>query len=134
MRPAVVGIELLAAAQGCDFHAPLASSEALEAVRKLVRAEVPHLDNDRHFHPDMEKAIAMHAQRCHREGGERGGAAVDCRSGMMTSPPGLTVTKGAAPLLVSIPHTGIDLAGLDSRLVSTWLRPARLRLVDRQAL
>ncbi|TIV62490.1 MAG: histidine ammonia-lyase, partial [Mesorhizobium sp.] len=32
---------------------------ALEAVRKLVRAEVPHLDNDRHFHPDMEKAIAM---------------------------------------------------------------------------
>src|SRR5437879_6166306 len=56
---AVIGIELLAAAQGCDFHAPLASSKALEAVRKLVRAEVPHLDNDRHFHPDMEKAIAM---------------------------------------------------------------------------
>ncbi|ESY65517.1 histidine ammonia-lyase [Mesorhizobium sp. LNHC252B00] len=56
---AVIGIELLAAAQGCDFHAPLASSAALEAVRKLVRAEVPHLDNDRHFHPDMEKAIAM---------------------------------------------------------------------------
>ena len=56
---AVIGIELLAAAQGCDFHAPLASSTALEAVRKLVRAEVPHLDNDRHFHPDMENAIAM---------------------------------------------------------------------------
>ncbi|RWG65571.1 histidine ammonia-lyase [Mesorhizobium sp.] len=56
---AVIGIELLAAAQGCDFHAPLASSEALETVRKLVRAEVPHLDNDRHFHPDMEKAIAL---------------------------------------------------------------------------
>jgi histidine ammonia-lyase len=56
---AVIGIELLAAAQGCDFHQPLASSNALEAVRKLVRAEVPHLDNDRHFHPDMEKAIAM---------------------------------------------------------------------------
>ncbi|TIO76805.1 MAG: histidine ammonia-lyase [Mesorhizobium sp.] len=56
---AVIGIELLAAAQGCDFHAPLASSDALEAVRKLVRAEVPHLDNDRHFHPDMEKAIAL---------------------------------------------------------------------------
>jgi histidine ammonia-lyase len=37
----------------------LASSAALEAVRKLVRSEVPHLDTDRHFHPDMEKAIAM---------------------------------------------------------------------------
>src|SRR5580765_4730779 len=33
----------------------------------------------------------------------------------------LTVTEGTAPLLVSIPHTGIDLAGLDNRLVSPWL-------------
>ena len=56
---AVVGIELLAAAQGCDFHAPLVSSPALEAVRALVRAEVPHLEDDRHFYPDMQKAIAM---------------------------------------------------------------------------
>jgi histidine ammonia-lyase len=55
----VIGIEVLAAAQGCDFHAPLASSPPLEAVRHLVRAEVPHLDDDRHFHPDMEKAIAL---------------------------------------------------------------------------
>lgn len=55
----VVGIEILAAAQGCDFQAPLKSSEALEAARSLIRSEVPHLDNDRHFHPDMEKAIAM---------------------------------------------------------------------------
>src|SRR5690606_22186738 len=56
---AVVGIELLAAAQGCDFHAPLASSAPLEAVRALVRSQVPHLDDDRHFHPDMEAANAM---------------------------------------------------------------------------
>src|ERR1700759_2939163 len=41
---AVIGIELLAAAQGCDFHAPLASSEPLEALRRRVRSEVPHLD------------------------------------------------------------------------------------------
>ncbi len=33
----------------------------------------------------------------------------------------LTVTEGTAPLLVSIPHCGIDLAGLDNRLVSPWL-------------
>ena len=38
----------------------------------------------------------------------------------MATPSWLTVTQGTAPLLVSIPHTGIDLAGLDSRLVSTW--------------
>lgn len=56
---AVVGIELLAAVQGCDFHLPLASSAPLEAVRHLLREEVPHLDEDRHFHPDMEKATAL---------------------------------------------------------------------------
>ena len=56
---AVIGIELLAAAQGCDFHAPLQSSAPLEAVRRLIRSEVPHLDQDRHFHPDMESAIAL---------------------------------------------------------------------------
>lgn len=56
---AVIGIELLAAAQACDFHAPLTSSAALEAVRKLLRDVVPHLDEDRHFHPDMAAAIAM---------------------------------------------------------------------------
>jgi histidine ammonia-lyase len=54
---AVVGIELLAAAQGCDFHAPLRSSAPLEAVRARLRSEVPHLDDDRYFHPDMKTAI-----------------------------------------------------------------------------
>ncbi len=34
---AVIGIELLAAAQGCDFHGPLRSSESLERVRGLLR-------------------------------------------------------------------------------------------------
>ena len=56
---AVIGIELLAAAQGCDFHAGLASSNALEAVRALLRERVPMLDHDRHFHPDIEAANAL---------------------------------------------------------------------------
>jgi histidine ammonia-lyase len=56
---AVIGIELLTAAQGCDFHAPLASSPPLEAVRRLLRREVPHLDHDRHFYPDLEAAIGL---------------------------------------------------------------------------
>ncbi|HTM81047.1 histidine ammonia-lyase [Asticcacaulis sp.] len=56
---AVIGIELLAAAQGCDFHAPLTSSEALERVRTLTRSAVPALDHDRHFHPDMAAAIDL---------------------------------------------------------------------------
>jgi len=55
----VLAIELLAGAQGCDFHAPLASSKSLEAVRGLVRKAVPHLDDDRHFHPDIAAAAAL---------------------------------------------------------------------------
>lgn len=39
----------------------------------------------------------------------------------MSETPWLSVTRGEAPLLVSIPHTGIDLAGLEERLVSPWL-------------
>ncbi|RXR07503.1 histidine ammonia-lyase [Pseudoxanthomonas composti] len=55
----VVGIELLAAVQGCDFHAPLASSQALEAARGALRAQVPTLQDDRYFHPDMLAATAL---------------------------------------------------------------------------
>lgn len=55
----VVGIELLAAAQGCDFHAPLRSSDALEGARALLRAQVPPLEEDRYFHPDMVAATTL---------------------------------------------------------------------------
>lgn len=55
----VLGIELLTAAQGCDFHAPLRSSAALEAARARLRAEVPTLGEDRYFHPDMVAATTL---------------------------------------------------------------------------
>jgi histidine ammonia-lyase len=56
---AVVAIELLAAAQGCDFLAPLTSSAPLERVRKLVRGVVPTLVEDRYLQPDIEAAIGL---------------------------------------------------------------------------
>jgi len=55
----IIGIELLAAAQGCDFHHPLLSSPMLERVRELVRRHVPHLDDDRHFQPDLARAADL---------------------------------------------------------------------------
>ena len=55
----VVGIELLAAAQGCDFHAPLTSSAPLERVRATLRARVPHLDDDRYLAPDIAAAADL---------------------------------------------------------------------------
>jgi histidine ammonia-lyase len=55
----ILAIELLAAAQGCDFHAPLKSSAPLERVRARLRAEVPSLEDDRHFAPDIAKAAHL---------------------------------------------------------------------------
>jgi histidine ammonia-lyase len=55
----VVAIELLAAAQGCDFHRPLASSEPLERVRDLVRRDVPPLTQDRYFASDIASATEI---------------------------------------------------------------------------
>jgi len=55
----VLAIELLCAAQGCDFHAPLRSSPALERIRDLVRGRVPRLDDDRYFAPDIEAAAEI---------------------------------------------------------------------------
>ncbi len=56
---AILGIELLAAAQGCDFLAPLASSAALERVRACVRRAVPRLEDDRLLQPDLAAAAAL---------------------------------------------------------------------------
>ena len=55
----VLGIEYLAATQGCDFHTGLASSTTLETARALLRGEVPMLDEDRYFHPDMAAAQGL---------------------------------------------------------------------------
>ncbi len=56
---AILGIELLAAAQGCDFHLPLRSGAPLERVRALLRETVPHLDDDRYMAPDLAHAADL---------------------------------------------------------------------------
>jgi histidine ammonia-lyase len=55
----ILAIELLAGCQGCDFHSPLTSSAAIEAVRALLRSEVPALDDDRHLAPDIQRAAHL---------------------------------------------------------------------------
>lgn len=55
----VLAIELLAAAQGCDFHAAHTSSAPLERVRAVIRKQVPALDDDRYFAPDIAAVMAM---------------------------------------------------------------------------
>lgn len=39
----------------------------------------------------------------------------------MSEPSWLEIVRGSAPLLVSIPHTGTDLADIEDQLVSPWL-------------
>ena len=50
---AVIGIELLAAAQGIDFHRPARSSPKLEEVHAVIRQDVPYYAADRYFAPDI---------------------------------------------------------------------------------
>ena len=52
----IVGIELLAAAQGVDFHAPLQTSGLLQPVVQRLRQDVSFYDKDRLFAPDIEAA------------------------------------------------------------------------------
>jgi histidine ammonia-lyase len=55
----VVGIELLAAAQGIEFHRPLTSSRLLETALRTLRLTVPRYERDRFFAPDIEAAAAF---------------------------------------------------------------------------
>ena len=52
----VVGIELLAAAQGLEFHRPLASSPDLEKVFAIVREAAAPYTSDHYFAPDIARA------------------------------------------------------------------------------
>ncbi len=49
----VVAVELIAAAQGVDFHRPLKTSAALQAVHAKVRAVSPRLESDRYWADEM---------------------------------------------------------------------------------
>jgi histidine ammonia-lyase len=49
----VVAVELIAAAQGIDCHAPLKTSPRLQAVHAAVREISPHLTSDRYWASDM---------------------------------------------------------------------------------
>jgi histidine ammonia-lyase len=49
----VVAVELIAAAQGVDHHAPLKTSAKLQTVHAKVRALSPHLTVDRYWADEM---------------------------------------------------------------------------------
>ncbi len=55
----ILGVELLCAAQGVEFRAPLRTSAPLTAAMGVLRAQVPALDDDRYMAPDIEAASAL---------------------------------------------------------------------------
>ncbi|WP_271008730.1 histidine ammonia-lyase [Paucibacter sp. B51] len=55
----IIGIELLAAAQGIEFLRPLKSSAALEEVHALVRKTSPAMPTDHYLAPSIEAATAL---------------------------------------------------------------------------
>ena len=55
----ILGIELLAAAQGIEFLRPLQSSAALEQAHALLRQQVPAMAQDRYLAPDIEHATLL---------------------------------------------------------------------------
>ena len=55
----ILGIELLAAAQGIEFLRPLQSSSALEQAHALLRQSIPAMAQDRYLAPDIEHASTL---------------------------------------------------------------------------
>ena len=55
----IVAIELLAAAQGIDFHHPSQSSDLLERAHADIRVVSPTFERDRSLKPDVEEVAAL---------------------------------------------------------------------------
>jgi histidine ammonia-lyase len=83
----ILGIELLAAAQGCDLLHPLTSSAPLEAVRARLRQQVPTLEDDRYLHLDIVAATSL------------------VRDGTIVTASGVELPS---PLDVTVPEPNID--------------------------
>jgi histidine ammonia-lyase len=55
----ILGVELLCAAQGIEFRAPLTTSPRLQAVLACIRAEIAPLGQDRYMAPDLAAAARL---------------------------------------------------------------------------
>ncbi|WP_028866172.1 histidine ammonia-lyase [Psychromonas aquimarina] len=63
----ILAVELLAAAQGLDFRAPLKSSGLIEQGKAELRGRVDFYDKDRYFAPDIAKANQLILEASHNK-------------------------------------------------------------------
>ena len=61
----ILGVELLCAAQGVEFRAPLATSTPLQAAISRLRQDVETLGDDRYLAPDLEVSTRSDPRRGH---------------------------------------------------------------------
>ena len=60
----IIGIELLAAAQACDFHRARSLERAARSgAGAAARARFRVCDDDRYFHPDIAAATSLVSER-----------------------------------------------------------------------
>jgi len=57
----ILGVELLCAAQGIEFRAPLATSQPLQTALARLRQDVKTIGDDRYLAPDLEAASQLMA-------------------------------------------------------------------------
>lgn len=55
----VAAIELLVAAQALDFRQPVKAGRGAQAAWALIRSKVPHMEQDREMHRDIEAVTAL---------------------------------------------------------------------------
>ena len=119
---AIIGIEWLAAAQGCDFHAPMRSSDPLEAVARAAPPGSPPSRRRPLLSPRHCSGVPARARRRGRRGGRRASPPGSGRGAMSGKRPDwLEIRRGKAPLIVSIPHGGVELRDYEQRFVSPWI-------------
>jgi len=54
----VTAIELITAAEGLEYRAPLQPGRGVKQAHEIVRSHVPHLTDDRSLAPDIQKMVA----------------------------------------------------------------------------
>lgn len=59
----ILAVELLCAAQGAEFRAPLSTSAPLRKVLKTLRAQIASVEADRYLAPDIEAAANLVSSR-----------------------------------------------------------------------
>ena len=55
----IIGVELMCAAQGIEFRAPLKTSDALQQAMVTIRADIPAIEQDRYLAGDIAHASEL---------------------------------------------------------------------------